>query len=403
MQIKRFEAPSVQEALQKVKSDLGSDAVILFTKKIKKGGIFGWLGTPMVEVTAGVDPVDGMTAARPVLQEARVSQKRPVKQGVSEKEPDSKPANPRFFVRTPERRQDVFQSELSDGRVLAGPYLVRQGTVPKPSAPQLHPELARIEKILSRNGVDEEVCRKLLAAADQELTEKGFPSTGNVSDLVLKAISGLIRVSGPIEAAQGKSRVIAFVGPTGVGKSTNLVKLASQYALFHRLKVGLVTADTYRIGAVEQLKIYRDIIDLPLEIISTPEELGTALRRQADRDLIFFDTAGRSPQNKRQLQELKALLEVARPAETHLVLSATTKNSDLLPIVARFGVASISRLLFTKLDETRSYGSLLNLCAQFTLPLSYLGTGQNVPNDIEVADPDKVASLVMGEGNGRPS
>ena len=196
------------------------------------------------------------------------------------------------------------------------------------------------------------------------------------------------------------SRVIAFIGPTGVGKTTTLVKLASQYALVHQLKVALLTADTYRIGAVEQLRIYRDIMDIPFEAVSSPEELGPALRRYSDRDLIFFDTAGRSPQNKRQIQDLKAFLEAARPSETHLCVSATTKNADLMPIVGKFGLVPVNRFLVTKLDETRSHGLLLNLAAGFQIPISYLGTGQNVPNDIELASPERMADLVLGVARG---
>jgi flagellar biosynthesis protein FlhF len=220
--------------------------------------------------------------------------------------------------------------------------------------------------------------------------------------MVLARLAAILKVSGPIEAIPGKPRVVAFIGPTGVGKTTTLVKLASQYSLLHQRRVGLITADTYRIGAVEQLRIYRDIIDIPFEAVSTPEELAASLKRMADRDLIFMDTAGRSPQNRAQIQDLRGFLEVARPAETHLVISATTKNADLLPIVAKFGLVPINRFLFTKLDETKTYGLLLNLASNFNIPVSYLATGQMVPDDIEVATPERMADLVLGEKHARP-
>ena len=231
---------------------------------------------------------------------------------------------------------------------------------------------------------------------NREISDKGYPRAGSLGQLLEKFIAASVKVSGPIESVPGKPRVIALIGPTGVGKTTNLVKLASQYSLLHQLKVALLTADTYRIGAVEQLRIYRDIIDIPFEAVNSPEDLKEALKRHADRDLIFFDTAGRSPQNKKQLQELRAFLEAAEPSEVHLVISATTKNEDLLPIVGKFGLVPINRFLLTKLDETRSHGLILNLASNFSIPISYLSNGQNVPNDIEIATPERLAELVAG-------
>jgi flagellar biosynthesis protein FlhF len=297
-----------------------------------------------------------------------------------------------------ERRTEVFQSELNDGKVLAGLQITR--SAPRRNGPDLHPELKRVMDALVKNGVEEAVAQNALIPAQREIVEKGYPRAGTLGSLVARVLGAQLRASGPIEAVSGRPRVIAFIGPTGVGKTTTLVKLASQYALVHQLKVALLTADTYRIGAVEQLRIYRDIMDIPFEAVSTPEDVGPALKRYGDRDLIFFDTAGRSPQNSRQIKDLKAFLEAARPAETHLCVSATTKNADLLPIVGKFGLVPVNRFLVTKLDETRSLGLLLNLAAGFQVPISYLTTGQNVPNDIEVAVPERMAELVLGESRG---
>jgi flagellar biosynthesis protein FlhF len=297
-----------------------------------------------------------------------------------------------------ERRAEVFQSELNDGKVLAGLQVAR--SAPKRSGPELHPELRRVMDAMVKNGVEESVAQAALLPAQREIAEKGYPRAGTLGQLVRRVLAGQMRAAGPIEAISGKPRVIAFIGPTGVGKTTTLVKLASQYSLVHQLKVALLTADTYRIGAVEQLRIYRDIIDIPFEAVNTPEEVGPAVKRYADRDLIFFDTAGRSPQNRRQIQDLRAFLDAAKPSETHLCVSATTKNADLLPIVGKFGLVPVNRFLVTKLDETRSHGVILNLAANFQVPISYLTTGQNVPNDIEVASPERMAELALGESRG---
>jgi flagellar biosynthesis protein FlhF len=400
MRIRRFEAPSVQEALQQVRSELGPDAVILYTKKLRKGGFMGFGGTDVAEITAGLDE-GGEALALSAPPRAMASTQAPAAPARS----FPLPAAPRQRARPDEgadRRTDVFQSELNDGKVLSGAFASRVGatTAAKKAATDLHPELQRFEKQLEKNGVEPEVARQLLGAVNKEIGEKGYPRVGSLGQLVSKFIAASVKVSGPIETLPGRARVIAFIGPTGVGKTTNLVKLASQYSLIHQMKVALLTADTYRIGAVEQLRIYRDIIDIPFEAVSTPEELKDALKRYADRDLIFFDTAGRSPQNKKQLQELRAFLETAEAAEVHLVVSATTKNEDLLPIVGKFGLVPINRFLVSKLDETKTHGLILNLASNFSIPVSYLSNGQNVPNDIEIATPERLAELVMGDNRG---
>jgi flagellar biosynthesis protein FlhF len=410
----RFEAPSVQEALQKVRQEMGPDAVILYTKKLRRGGFLGWGGGEVAEVTAGVD--SGPETAAPVTApEARAAAPSFGASGLGGPSlggplplprPAAAPARPLAALTAlrgsrpavSERRTDVFQSELNDGKVLAGAQITR--SAPRRTGPDLHPELKKVFESLLNNGVAEAVAHAALNPVQREIMEKGYPRSGNLGQLVSRIVASQLRASGPIEAIPGKPRVIAFIGPTGVGKTTTLVKLASQYALVHQLKVALLTADTYRIGAVEQLRIYRDIMDIPFEAVSSPEEVGPAVQRHADCDLIFFDTAGRSPQNRRQIQDLRAFLEAARPSETHLCVSATTKNADLLPIVGKFGLVPVNRYLITKCDETRSHGLLLNLAAGFQIPISYLGTGQNVPTDIEVASPERMAELVLGGQRG---
>lgn len=396
MRIRRFEAPSVQEALLQVRQELGPEAVILYTKKLRRGGFLGLGGAEVAEVTAGVDLGSGGEAAPASPAASRAGFRGPAPASAP------RPRPPAAFSPVPspaiERRAEVFQSELNDGKVLAGPQIVRNA--PRRTGPDLHPELRRVLDALVKNGVEESVAQSALLPAQREIVDKGYPRAGTLGQLVGRVLAGQLKASGPIEAVPGKPRVIAFIGPTGVGKTTTLVKLASQYSLLHQMKVALLTADTYRIGAVEQLRIYRDIIDIPFEAVNTPDEVGPALKRHADRDLIFFDTAGRSPQNRRQIQDLRAFLDAAKPAETHLCVSATTKNADLLGIVGKFGLVPVNRFLLTKLDETRSHGILLNLAANFQVPFSYLTTGQNVPNDIEAATPERMAALVLGDSRG---
>jgi flagellar biosynthesis protein FlhF len=418
MQIKRFEAPSVQEALQRVKRELGPEAVILYTKKVRKGGFLGLWASEQIEVTAGVDvPIlDSPLSAAPQARPSRPAQAPSAPRSLQPRRPAARlePSEGKLPIALPaprldreaereQRREGVFQSELNEGKVLAGPNFGRPAERASPAPDKRwHPEVLRFEKALLKAGCDEEIVHRLLDSVSSEITERGYPRSGSLVPMFQARLASLLKVSGPIEPMPGKPRVVAFIGPTGVGKTTTLVKLASQYALLHQRRVGLITADTYRIGAVEQLRIYRDIIDIPFEAVSSPEELAASLNRMADRDLIFMDTAGRSPQNRAQIQDLRGFLEVAKPSETHLVISATTKNADLLPIVAKFGLVPINRFLFTKLDETKTYGLLLNLASSFNIPVSYLATGQMVPDDIEVATPERMADLVLGEKHARP-
>jgi flagellar biosynthesis protein FlhF len=189
---------------------------------------------------------------------------------------------------------------------------------------------------------------------------------------------------------------VALVGPTGVGKTTTIAKLAAHYRLRERLRVGLITVDTYRIAAVEQLRTYADIIDLPMEVVSTPREMRQAVARLADLDLVLMDTAGRCPRDEVRIQELKSMLAEARPDEVHLVLSCVAGAAGLAKNAERFASVGTTALILTKLDEATGLGNLLPLLRTSRLPVSYLTNGQNVPDDIEAAVSDRLARRVLG-------
>ena len=209
-------------------------------------------------------------------------------------------------------------------------------------------------------------------------------------------IEAEIAVAGPIQLTPGRSRLVALVGPTGVGKTTTIAKLAAQYRLREKRRVGLITVDTYRIAAVEQLRTYADIIDLPMQVVSTPREMREAVRRMSDLDLILLDTAGRSPKDNVRIQELRAFVSEADADEVHLVLSAMTCARSLQQTAERFSAVGATALILTKLDEASSLGNLLSLLRFSKLPLSYLTNGQNVPDDIETVNAQRLARLILG-------
>ena len=215
--------------------------------------------------------------------------------------------------------------------------------------------------------------------------------------LLAETLAGAVKCSGSLRIKKNGPRIMAVVGPTGVGKTTTIAKLAAMHALNRRVSVAMVTTDNFRVGAVEQLKTYAKIMDLPLEVVASAQELAKALAMHADKDLILIDTAGRSPKDSERIDEMRGYLECHPGIEAYLCLSATTRSRELDEIVATFGALPITKLLFTKLDESRTFGCIVDAYLKHKMPLSYFSTGQKVPEDIEVATSRKLASMVVKE------
>ena len=199
-----------------------------------------------------------------------------------------------------------------------------------------------------------------------------------------------------------KPKVVFFIGPTGVGKTTTIAKIASKYKVEYNKSVAFITADTYRIAATEQLQVYANILEAPMAIVYTSEELNENLEKFSEYDLIFVDTAGFSHKNEKQRKDMKQLLagvDESYSKDVYLVLSATTKYKDLLDIVDTYHEISDYKLIFTKLDETTTYGNILNIKLYSGAELSYVTNGQDVPDDIEVFQTQKIVKQLLG-GNG---
>ena len=235
-----------------------------------------------------------------------------------------------------------------------------------------------------------------------EINQEKINESTFIIDYLTAQMRGMMRTSGPIQLNLNEKhpKVVALVGPTGVGKTTTLAKLAAQFKIYENKKVALITLDTYRMGAVEQLKSYAQIMTLPLTVALTPQELKEALYKYRDKDLILIDTSGRSQFDKTHLFELKGFLQIIKSEiEVHLLLSLNNKLVDMLEMIKRFQILSPSSLLITKLDETMYYGDILNIAAEANEPFSYITTGQNVPEDIEVADVCKLSQLILDPAN----
>jgi len=366
----------MQEALAKVKSVMGNDAIILQTRRFREGGLLGFFGHYMVEVTAAVD------------EEERHPKPRT--------NPSAPPA-PADIVASGALKTGVeldVKKEISELKALLGEMLddLENSTTTAITYPK---NFQRIYKILMENEVEEKLARKIISDALELITPSLWQDYDEISRTVAKLIVERFRTRPIVFKKGNEKKRIALVGPTGVGKTTTIAKLAAIFAILEKKRVALATVDTYRIAAVDQLKTYADIISVPLEVAYTPSELEDALRKHQDKDLILIDTAGRSPLNELQMTELKSFLEPCSDLEIFLVLGATTKYADLMETVLRFSQLPIKRLVFTKLDETQHYGAILNVVSKTRKAIAYITTGQNVPDDIEVPNPDKIAKMIL--------
>ena len=249
---------------------------------------------------------------------------------------------------------------------------------------------------LVEGDVEDEIARELIAKLQQHATPEQLDNTASTTSLLTALVEREIRCTEPLLAKRGYRRVAMLVGPTGVGKTTTIAKLAGRFGLEGDLRVGLITVDTYRVAAVDQLRTYAEIIDLPLQVVSSPDEFPAALERFAEFDLVLIDTAGRSPHDDRQLEELKKLVAAATPDDICLVLSLASGAKALRSTADRFAAVRPTSLILTKLDEAAGCGGLLSVSRDIAIPISYFTLGQEVPRDIEPANACRAARLVLG-------
>ena len=386
MELKTYRARSMQDALALVRGELGPDAAVLHTREVRGGGWLSWFGgSRQIEVTASA------SVNVPSRLPKRIASTEPPEEPCVRTAPP--PAHLEYDYRANFR--DDLKGQLNDLHSMVEDLCQR--TV-RPSHKDLPESLFVAFTDMIEADMDEELARDLIdqvrSGASEDLVDPML-----VKARIATMIEEEIAVTGPIHLTPGRRTMVALVGPTGVGKTTTIAKLAANYRLREKKRVGLITVDTYRIAAVEQLRTYADIIDLPMEIVSTPREMREASARLADLDLVLLDTAGRSPRDEVKIQELKSMIGEAKPNQVHLVLSSVAGAKSLARTAENFKQAGTSALILTKLDESSGLGNLLPLVRACSLPLSYLTNGQNVPDDICVADPQRLAKMALGMGS----
>lgn len=450
MRVKRYIVETMPDAMQKIRSELGKDAVILSTKEMKIGGFLGMFQKKRIEVIAATE--SGEAAQQPESKTRQAAYPAPVARAsvpaayrksaqiLADERQEQQPhgSSP---VRTAgsvpgmtqaDRQEAAASAELLDNKQNESPEpeaVLETKRVPQPAKestavgykddrlfdeiqqmkammsklasrdqgePELPESLINIQHRLAEQGVSSELIEEWISNAFLQWTDENPIDEENAYRLVREQILAFLdgRIGNGISDS---SRIVYIAGPTGVGKTTTIAKLAADQIFRKQKKVGFITADTYRISAIEQLRTYASILNVPIEVVQSPGDVHRAVQRFQHCDLIFMDTAGRNYLNELFVAELHSLLNRDEQSETYLVLSLTSKSRDMKKITDNFSRYGLDKVIFTKLDETDTCGPLFNLIREYPLELTYLTNGQNVPDDLLSATPDLLIQELLGE------
>ena len=362
--------------MEKIRKDLGPDAVILSSRHIRNKGISGLFKKKLLEVVVAYEPS--------VHKSLRIeTPERP------------KPAETEQLIKTPAEKLeniDALNNKISALQDVVKDFAEKITIADKENGSKLSPEVSAFyERMISRD-VNEELAKKI-AMDTQDVTNKMSVNPYMVIEqLILEALGD----PSQIKLKKFKTNVIMLLGSTGVGKTTTLVKLAGLYTLGYGLKVGLINTDTYRIAATEQIKTYSDIMDIPLVTVYSPDELTEALKTMQDRDVVLIDTAGKSSSDEVYKQEISTLVQKSGADEVLLTLSVVTGFHACKEIISNYSFLQDYKIIITKMDEVSAWGNVLNIVSFAGKPLTYLTIGQSVPDDIEQADMQKITNNILG-------
>ncbi len=411
MIIKKFTAKTEKEAIENARAELGEGVVVMNVKPVKNKGLFAFLKSPMMEVTVALEEEsEKLTAAVSAINSVIASS-----QNKEEEDAKSTPV-----IETSERRDrdnsniikerrennSAIEEKLDSLQSLLEQQLQKPEEEKEESGEEEKEEtetdkfMHLLHDTMLENEVDEKYAREIMDEIEL-INKPNIPFDYALANIYQKMILKFGKPSG-IEPASNGIKLVFFIGPTGVGKTTTIAKIASKFRVDEKKKVALLTADTYRIAAAEQLRTYANILEVPFRVIYTVEEINKALEDFKDYDYILIDTAGHSHQNMTQKDNMRNIIHSVDDrveSEVHLVLSATTKYKDLISIADSYKEMADYKLIFTKLDETTTLGNLLNLRLYTGASLSYVTYGQNVPDDIEDFNPQKTVKRLLGGKN----
>lgn len=371
MKIKTYVVKTLPEAYPMIVRDLGKDAIILKTKPVHASGFFGIFRKKKLEVVAASDIADGSNREEtPALKE----EVKPVED-----------------VTTNAFAQEALLKELSEVK-----GLIRSMTTGDHHSSGIPQPLEKWVERLKDQEVDEEVIQYILKRVSLRVEKLEELTDEQIEKTLVSILEQLIAEGMAKEADDSTPYLTTLVGPTGVGKTTTLAKLAAARVLHGRVRVGLLTADTYRIGAVEQLKTYANILNIPIEVVQTPEDVQPCIDRLKGCQMILMDSAGRNYLEDQYIEDINRYLGFEAPQENYLVLSMTTRWRDMKKITEKMKSVPIDKLILTKWDETTCYGAALNMLYHYPYPLAYLCIGQGVPQDIMTPNPAFMAKKILG-------
>ncbi len=414
MIIKKFVAKTEKEAIENARAELGEGVVVMNVKPVKSKGLFAFLKSPMVEVTVALEEESekltaAVSAISSVIASSQSKEEEAEKSASDKNTPVTETAEKREnsgVIREKRENNSAIEEKLDSLQSLLEQQLQ------KPEEEKEEPQEEKKEETetdkfmhllhdtMLENEVDEKYAREIMDEIEL-INRPNIPFDYALANIYQKMILKFGKPSG-VEPASNGIKIVFFIGPTGVGKTTTIAKIASKFRVDEKKKVALLTADTYRIAAAEQLRTYANILEVPFRVIYTVEEINKALEDFKDYDYILIDTAGHSHQNMTQKDNMRNIIHSVDDrveSEVHLVLSATTKYKDLISIADSYKEMADYKLIFTKLDETTTLGNLLNLRLYTGASLSYVTYGQNVPDDIEDFNPQKTVKRLLGGKN----
>lgn len=450
MVIKKYLVKNVNEAMNKIRYELGKDAIIISQRKVRKPGFAGLFSGKLIEVTAAVEStvkdekpeklpknhiISNTVSEEDEFKKSIESIKKLMESEIAVTNTVEKPSALNNMIKEhnanveKERRTSAIDSlagneeesrmirsdlygdnsyesknsglsvesvhkEVEELKDLINKVMVNKGNLveeaDKPNESEEEKTSVNLDSLkekLKDLDIDEQFCDDILKSAS-DYKDDDLDETEILRDIFERDI---------LVTNKGLKGKVVLVGPTGVGKTTTIAKLAGRLALVEKKKVGLITIDTYRIGAIEQLKTYAEIMNIPFKVVITIKEMEDAIESMSDCDVVLIDTTGRSSKNTMQISELRAFVQKAEPDYVNMVISATTKNKDIKSILKGYSELEYGSVIITKLDETTVYGSIYNISRNANKPVSFITTGQNVPDDIKVSTKEELTRFILGE------